>query len=99
MPVVVQDPTWERSFPDVSGVLLPVVDVETGAPRPAAADAAARRGHAVRLHEERYDELVRRFRKAGMDPVTLDDADARAHPPGVPRMGRAATRELLRSTR
>jgi low affinity Fe/Cu permease len=26
------------------------------------------------LHEERYDELIRRFRQAGMDPVTLDDA-------------------------
>ena len=30
VPVVVQDPTWERSFPDVPGVLLPVVDVATG---------------------------------------------------------------------
>ena len=29
-PVVVQDPTWEQSFPDVGGVLLPVRDAASG---------------------------------------------------------------------
>jgi uncharacterized protein (DUF58 family) len=74
VPVVVQDPTWERSFPDAPGVLLPVADVETGASRPT---RLGRRDVArlKELHEERYDELVRRFRKTGMDPVTLTDAD------------------------
>ena len=26
VPVVVQDPVWERSFPDVGGVTLPLAD-------------------------------------------------------------------------
>jgi uncharacterized protein (DUF58 family) len=79
VPVVIQDPTWERSFPDVPGVLLPVVDVETGATRPVRLTRRETRARRV-LHEERYDELIRRFRKAGMDPVTLDDAaPARVH--------------------
>ena len=29
-PVVIQDPTWEQSFPDVGGVLLPVRDATSG---------------------------------------------------------------------
>ena len=29
-PVVIQDPTWEQSFPDVGGVLLPVRDAASG---------------------------------------------------------------------
>jgi uncharacterized protein (DUF58 family) len=73
IPVVVQDPTWERSFPDVAGVLLPAVDIETGAPRAVRltrAEARARR----EAHEQRYDELIRRFRMTGMDPVTLSEA-------------------------
>jgi uncharacterized protein (DUF58 family) len=73
-PVIVQDPTWERSFPVVPGVLLPTSDVVTGAMRPV---RLSRRETTVRrdAHEERYAGLVRRFRRAGMDPVTLDDAE------------------------
>jgi uncharacterized protein (DUF58 family) len=74
IPVVVQDPTWERSFPDAPGVLLPVVDVETGDSRPV---RLSRRDVArlKALHEQRYDQLVHRFRTTGMDAVTLTDAD------------------------
>ena len=80
IPVVVQDPTWERSFPDVSGVVLPFVDPETGALR-AARLTRSETNTLRRAHEERYSELVRRFRRAGMDPVTLSDAD----PDGIHR--------------
>ena len=31
VPVLVQDPLWERSFPDVAGVTLPLADPATGA--------------------------------------------------------------------
>jgi uncharacterized protein (DUF58 family) len=31
VPVLVQDPVWERSFPDVAGVTLPIADPSTGA--------------------------------------------------------------------
>src|SRR5205807_649758 len=34
VPVVVQDPDWEQSFPAVGGCVLPVADPATGAVRP-----------------------------------------------------------------
>jgi uncharacterized protein (DUF58 family) len=74
IPVVVQDPTWERSFPDVPGVVLPAVDVETGDPRRARLSRAETR-RLKQSNEQRYEELVRRFRADGMDPVTLDDPE------------------------
>jgi uncharacterized protein (DUF58 family) len=74
VPVVVQDPTWERSFPDVPGVLLPTVDVETGTPLPVRLTRGETRAR-KQSHEQRYDELLHRFRTAGMDPVTLDSSD------------------------
>ena len=80
VPVIAQDPTWERSFPDIPGVLLPLVDVETGAVRPVRltrGETRARRG----AHERRYTDLVERFRSAGMDPVTLGESS----PEGVHR--------------
>jgi uncharacterized protein (DUF58 family) len=73
VPVIVQDPTWERSFPDVPGVLLPTVDVVRGDARSARLTRRETRARAQQ-HEQRYAELAQRFRKAGMDPVTLDDA-------------------------
>ena len=30
IPVVIQDPTWEQSFPDVSGIAIPFADVTAG---------------------------------------------------------------------
>ncbi|MEO9176251.1 MAG: hypothetical protein ABI317_12125, partial [Gaiellales bacterium] len=74
VPVVVQDPTWERSFPDVPGVLLPAVDVETGEPLPVRLTRGETRAR-MQAHEQRYDALLHRLRTAGMDPVTLDDAE------------------------
>ena len=71
VPVVIQDPTWERSSPTSPALIR--LDVETGALRPVR--LTRRETHARRaLHEQRYDELIRLFRKAGMDPITLDDA-------------------------
>jgi uncharacterized protein (DUF58 family) len=74
VPVVIQDPTWERSFPDVPKVLLPTVDVETGALRPVRLTRAETRAR-KQAHEQRFDELIDRFRRSGMDPVPLEDAD------------------------
>jgi uncharacterized protein (DUF58 family) len=73
VPVIVQDPTWERSFPDVSGVLLPAVAVSTGEPRPVRLSRRETRARSAQ-HEQRYLELATRFRRAGMDPVTLADS-------------------------
>ncbi|MDX6569468.1 MAG: hypothetical protein QOH15_2046 [Gaiellales bacterium] len=74
VPVIIQDPTWERSFPDVPGVLLPMVDVVTGEPRPVRLSPRETRARKEQ-HEQRYGELAARFRRAGMDPVTLGEAE------------------------
>ena len=74
VPVVVQDPVWERSFPAVGGVLLPVRDPATGrihGVRLSSREAAARR----EANERRFDELLLSFAQLGLDPVTLDSSD------------------------
>ena len=95
VPVVVQDPTWEASFPvDVGGLTLPLADPETGKTvlrRVGKEEAAERR----RSNERRLADLLASFAELGMDPVLLaaDDPDdvlrafvrwseARKKPPG-----------------
>ena len=71
VPVVVQDPTWERSFPDVGGVVVPVLDPADGTVR----DVRLRRGEARErrlAHEERFRVLLARFARLGLDPVLLE---------------------------
>ena len=74
VPVVIQDPVWEASFPDAGAVVLPVLDASTGKLRPVrltAREAAARR----EVNEQRRVELVRDFRRLGVEPVLVDSAD------------------------
>ena len=74
VPVVVQDPVWERSFPDVGGVTVPYADPRTGAVVPAyvtRTEAARLRG----LHEERLEERARIFRTLGIEPVLVHSHD------------------------
>jgi uncharacterized protein (DUF58 family) len=69
VPVVIQDPVWERSWPSVAGVGLPVA--QAGLVR------LSRRG-AERLraaHEERYEELLRDLHSVGLRPVEVDSSD------------------------
>jgi uncharacterized protein (DUF58 family) len=74
VPVVVQDPVWEQSFPPVGGVVLPLIDPATGrsedvwvSPREARERASA--------NERRHAALLERFRRLGFDPVVLDSAE------------------------
>ena len=70
VPIVVQDPRWEQSFPDAHSVIVPFADPATGgvvSVRLTAAEASARR----RLHEERLQTLLRDFRTLGLDPVVI----------------------------
>ena len=76
VPVVVRDPVWERSFPDVSGLVLPLADPETGrSVRVAltAKEAAARR----RANEADWAELVRGLRALDMEPVVVSSHEPR----------------------
>jgi uncharacterized protein (DUF58 family) len=69
VPVIVQDPTWEQSFPPVGGVVVPFAspDGETGLVRLTAREARARR----RANEARVDRTLTGFRRLGFDPLVL----------------------------
>ena len=74
VPVVVQDPIWEQSFPLVGGLVLPLVDPETGQVlevRLSRREARARRD----ANEERRRELIATLAGVGADPVLLDTTD------------------------
>ena len=76
VPVVVQDPIWEQSFPDVSGTAVPFVDAATGSVSLAALreyEAAERR----EANEARFRQLVREFHALAMDPVVVSSHEHR----------------------
>jgi uncharacterized protein (DUF58 family) len=77
VPVIVQDPVWEQSFPDVGGVVVPFADPDSG--RPAYAEltpgeVAERR----RVNEARRADLVRLLRGFDLEPVFVDRSDLRS---------------------
>ncbi len=77
VPVVVQDPTWEQSFPDVHNVLVPFAAADGEAPtliRLGPTATAARR----RANEARIERLLRTFRVHTFDPVVLDSSQQAA---------------------
>ena len=74
VPVVVQDPTWEQSFPDVSGIVVPLRDARTGrltAVRLRGKEAAKRRA----LNQERLEVILETFRLLDIDPVVVSSND------------------------
>jgi hypothetical protein len=76
VPVVVQDPVWERSFPDVGAITVPYADPATGRVVP----VYLTRTEAVRLraeHEQRNADLTLFFRSLGVEPVQVG-----SHHPG-----------------
>jgi uncharacterized protein (DUF58 family) len=76
VPVVIQDPLWEQSFPDVAGTVVPFADAERGRVSLAAFSEAevVRRREA---NERRIRELVYDLRALDMDPVLLSSHDPR----------------------
>jgi uncharacterized protein (DUF58 family) len=74
IPVVIQDPTWERSFPDVSGIAVPFADLsarETGRVRLSRRDVRARREE----NERRHRDLLAGFSEIGLEPLLLERSD------------------------
>jgi hypothetical protein len=73
-PVVIQDPTWEQSFPVVSGVVLPLRDARSGRivhVRLTKKEAEARRA----ANEARSVELLEMFRRLDLDPILVSSAE------------------------
>lgn len=70
VPVVIQDPVWERTFPDVGGVTIPYA--EPGSGRVIPVRLSRRESDARRTaNEARWDGLVRAFRSLGIEPVAV----------------------------
>jgi hypothetical protein len=76
VPVVIQDPVWEQSFPDVSGAAVRFLDARTGKRALAALTArevAERRGE----NERRRAELLRTLRGLDLEPVLVSSHEPR----------------------
>lgn len=74
VPVVIQDPVWERTFPDVHGIVVPLRDPETGRQMPVRLkrkEVAARRAS----NEQRTVELIETFRLLDLDPVVITSSE------------------------
>ena len=74
VPVVIQDPVWEQSFPDVSGIVVPLRDPESGRVsnvRLTRGEVEARKA----ANEERMLELIDGFRFLDIDPIVLSSSD------------------------
>jgi len=77
VPVVIQDPVWEQTFPSIGSVVVPLADATGGgvrAVRLTAREAEARRER----HERRRAALIADFNTLGVDPVCLSTSDAEA---------------------
>jgi uncharacterized protein (DUF58 family) len=74
VPVVVQDPRWEQSFPDVAGTLLPLADPSTGRPVLVSMTRAEVR---VRRHEHecRRAAILQRLEDLTLDWVLVSSHD------------------------
>ncbi len=71
---MIQDPVWEQSFPDVSGIVVPLRDPRTGRithVRLTKKEVAARR----RANEERLLALLDELTLLDLDPVLLSSSE------------------------
>ena len=74
VPVVVQDPTWEQSFPLVDSVVLPLAQPQGGdvvEVRLTRREAGARRA----ANERRRESLLSGLVSLGLDPVVIASSD------------------------
>jgi hypothetical protein len=72
--VITQDPTWERSFPNVGGASIPVTDPVSGRTRLVRLtdeEAAERR----RVNQQRLHRMLARLSALQLDHVLIDGHD------------------------
>ena len=74
IPVLIQDPVWEQSFPAVGRVAVPVADPRRGGVR--LVRLSRRQAEARReANASRQAELLRQFTAFGLRPVTIGTSD------------------------
>ncbi len=74
VPVVIQDPVWEQSFPAISSVVVPLVDPASGrlvSVRLTRREAEDRR----RFNEERLERLLEDFESLDLQPVRIETSE------------------------
>ena len=74
VPVIVQDPVWEQSFPDIDGVLVTLADAHGEEPRRVRLrrqEVASRR----QANEGRLASIRGDFERLGLDSVVIGSAD------------------------
>jgi uncharacterized protein (DUF58 family) len=73
VPVVVQDPVWEQSFPDLGGTALPVA--AAGGARRRLVRVSRREARALReAHAGRLASLLAQLRALTLEPICVGDA-------------------------
>lgn len=75
VPVVIQDPVWEQSFPDLAGLAVAFASPDGGGGlvRLSAAESARRR----EANEERRRDLLQRLRALDLEPVLVSSHEHR----------------------
>jgi hypothetical protein len=74
VPVVIQDPVWEQSFPDLASVVVPLADPRTG--KVSYVRLSEREARERRLGNEQHrEELLVRLESAGLEPITVATSD------------------------
>jgi len=74
VPVVIQDPVWERGWPDVAGVAVPVA--EPAGERVRLVRVGRREAERLRRgHAARYARTIAELESVGLRPVELGSAD------------------------
>jgi uncharacterized protein (DUF58 family) len=77
VPVVVQDPVWERSWPEVGGVAVPVADPRGG--RAELIRLSRRQVRRLRdAHEARYAGILAELESLALRPVEIGTSDPHA---------------------
>jgi hypothetical protein len=70
VPVVIQDPVWEQSFPDVSSVVVPMAEPNSGKirlVRLSRREARERRD----ANERRMEEIISELEALGLEPIVI----------------------------
>ncbi len=74
VPIVIQDPVWEQSFPDVSSVVIPLIDPRSGKlklVRLSGREARERRA----ANQERAAATISLLNGLGLEPVVITTTD------------------------
>jgi hypothetical protein len=74
VPVIIQDPVWEQSFPDVSSVVVPLVEPGSGRPRLVRLSRREARERRA-ANEERTRETIAELEALGLEPIVITTGD------------------------